>query len=104
MASDNEESGSATGWTIANATQWANQDTPGAGMTWTTDSTARIAIRVNGSTAQTAPSAASAPTGLTITPGNAQLSVSWMAPSGSALPPGRVGPGPSLAGPPQAGY
>ena len=55
--SDNEDSGGATGWTIANATEWANQDTPGAGMTWTTDSTARIAIRVNGSTAQTAPSA-----------------------------------------------
>ena len=56
-ASDNEDSGSATGWTIANATEWANQDTLGAGMTWTTDSNAGIAIRVNGSTAQIAPSA-----------------------------------------------
>ena len=48
-SSDDEDSGSATGWTIANASEWVNRDTPGAGPTWTTDHDgASLAIRVNG--------------------------------------------------------
>ena len=78
--SDSEDSSGATGWTIANAAGFSVRDTPSASMTWGTNSAGNsLAIRVNGS-AVTAPDA---PTGLTVTPGDAELTVSWTAPSGT---------------------
>ena len=74
-SSDAEDSGAAAGWSIENL----GRHCVTALTRWDTAPLA-YNIRVNGSAASAAPDA---PTGLTVTPGNAQLSVSWTAPSGT---------------------
>ncbi len=81
-SSANEDSGAATGWSIGNTGRVINNASSVSG-TWTGVSQGySLRMVVNGSTASQS-SAPGAPTGLTVTPGNAQLSVSWTAPSGT---------------------
>jgi len=75
----NDESG-ATGWSISNARSSASQF--GTSMvSWQTLRTQKLRIRVNGSAAEST-DPPRAPTGLSVTPGNAKLDLTWTAVSG----------------------
>ena len=70
--SDNEDSGGATGWSIANAFRFED-----SGRWFTTNSSEAIRITVKGTPKLVVPGA---PTSLTAAPGDAQVSLSWAAP------------------------
>ena len=76
-ASDAEDSGAATGWSIANASSYFRNGSaaPTASSTWTAASDS-MKIRVNGAEL-------AAPTGLTVTPARGGLELSWTAPTGT---------------------
>ncbi|OOV36037.1 hypothetical protein BO98_02215, partial [Candidatus Synechococcus spongiarum LMB bulk10D] len=81
-ASVNEDSGRLSGWSIGNQLVYNYFDQTSRGrdgngnVIWRKDAPYVARIRVNGS-------AASVTTGLTVTPGNAKLDLSWTAPSGT---------------------
>ena len=72
--SNNEDSGGATGWSIAN-----DFDLKSGGVSWITTSTGEaLRITVKGAANPVVPGA---PTSLTATPGVAQVSLNWAAPT-----------------------
>ena len=74
--SGNEDSGAQTGWSIANDAYNILADEPGTNS-WQVDTGVSIGIRVKGAVVPTAP------TGVSVTAGDGQLSLTWTAPSGT---------------------
>ena len=72
-----EDSGAATGWSIADDRYYKNNQQPGGGNAWTSASNP-VRITVRGSEIVTAPSV---PQNVQVTPGDAQLTITWEAPS-----------------------
>ena len=76
-ASDNEDSGGQTGWSIADSSHYLSADEPATTNTWQTNANS-LRIRAKGTVKPPA-----APTNLVVTPGNGQLELSWTAAAGS---------------------
>ena len=80
--SNNEDSGGQTGWSIADTIHWVQSGSPhGAILTHGSDPIRVPKMIIKGETASAQGPAA--PTGLTVTSDERQLSLSWTAPSGS---------------------
>ncbi len=74
---DGEDSGSASGWSIANAYRFQRTSAPTASQAWGRTSTGNsLKIRVNGAALPTP-----APSGLRVTPGDRKLTLRWQAPA-----------------------
>ena len=81
-ASNNEDSGGQTGWSIVNFSNRMQADEPVSRQPsrWGRNTPEKLRISVKGTVNPPA-----APTGLSVTPGHSQLALSWTASAGSSL-------------------
>ena len=79
VTTNGEDSGAAAGWSIANNRYYKNNQLPGGANAWQS-ATNPVRIAVRGQEQRLAPGAV---TGLTVTAGDAELMLSWTAPSGT---------------------
>ena len=80
VGSDDEDSGAATGWSIANFGLFATATGPGAVTTWTVSTSSRQ-IRINGEAASGTPTPPGVPENVQVTSGDEKLTLTWDAPS-----------------------